>query len=116
MATYPLKKYRLTKKGFILVLKNGRAFKEDGMLLKILKDDRKEKKIGFLVSKKIVKKATQRNKIKRILRDIVRSKIENIKEGTKIVVIVLKQIDRFEVRRLKEHFERLLKLANVIED
>lgn len=80
---------RLKKqKDFEDVFKNGRGFKQDLLYLKIKKNNLKSNRFGFIVSKKFSKKAVDRNKIKRILREIVRDKIPIIKTGFDAVIVV----------------------------
>jgi ribonuclease P protein component len=115
MATYPLKKYRLRGKEFEEVLKKGRGYRVENLVLKILFKE-KEKKFGFLLSKKIFKKATQRNKIKRRLREVLRAKIEEIKDGVRGVFIPLPGIEKIEFKRLKMIFERLLLKSKLLKN
>lgn len=68
------KKHRLTKvEDFQKVLKTGRRVWNKYFVLKYLwSDSRQESKFGIIVSKKVSKKSTDRNKIKRVLRENVR--------------------------------------------
>ncbi len=59
------------KKDFEEIFKKGRSFKESFLVLKILKNNLKVSRFGFVVSQKVSKKAVVRNKIKRRLREIV---------------------------------------------
>lgn len=80
---------RLKKqKDFEGVFKNGRGFKQDLLYLKVKKNSLKSTRFGFIVSKKFSKKAVDRNKIKRILREIVRENIPIIKTGFDVVIVV----------------------------
>jgi ribonuclease P protein component len=115
MATYPLKKYRLRGKEFEEVLKKGNGFRVGGLVLK--KFLKKEgKKFGFLISKKVLKKAVQRNRLKRKLREILREKVEKIKEGVRIVFIALPGLEKKDFKELKEIVEKLLKKAKVLKN
>jgi ribonuclease P protein component len=115
METLPLKLSRLKRKEFKEVLRKGKGFKEDFLVLKVLKDKQEKKvKIGILVSKKVFKKAVQRNKFKRRLREIVRMKLPQIKEGIKLVFIPLSNIDP-EFESLKKKVEKIFKKSKIIE-
>lgn len=59
------------------VFKKGRGFKEDFLVLKTLKNDSNKIRFGFVVSQKVSKKANIRNKIKRRLSELVRSKLKS---------------------------------------
>jgi ribonuclease P protein component len=113
MATYPLKKYRLKGKEFKEVLKKGRSFKVENLILKV-SFEKEGKKFGFLVSKKFFKKAVQRNKLKRRLREILRERVEEIKDGVRIVFIPLAGLEKKDFRELKEIFEKLIKKAKIL--
>jgi len=115
MATYPLKKYRLRGKEFEEVLKKGNGFRAGSLVLK--KFLKKEgKKFGFLISKKVLKKAVQRNRLKRRLREILREKVEKIKEGVRIVFIALPGLEKKDFKKLKEIVEKLLKKSKVLKN
>jgi ribonuclease P protein component len=115
MATYPLRKYRLKGKEFEKVLKRGKSFKFGGLVLKLLLE-RKGKKFGFLISKKVIKKATQRNRLKRRLREILREKVEEIKNGTRIVFIALPGLEKKNFKELEEIFEKLIKKSKILKN
>jgi ribonuclease P protein component len=115
MATYSLRKYRLKGKEFEETLKKGKGYRVENLVLKILFKE-KEKKFGFLLSKKIFRKATQRNKIKRRLREVLRTKIEEIKDGARGVFILLPGIEKVEFKRLKMIFERLLLKSKLLKN
>jgi ribonuclease P protein component len=73
-----LKVNRLQKeKDIERVFKKGRGFKEDFLVLKTLKNDSNKIRFGFVVSQKVSKKANIRNKIKRRLSELVRSKLKS---------------------------------------
>jgi len=73
-----LKANRLQKeKDIERVFKKGRGFKEDFLVLKTLKNDSNKIRFGFVVSQKVSKKANIRNKIKRRLSELVRSKLKS---------------------------------------
>ena len=70
---------RLKKqKDFENVFKTGKGFKQSSLYLKVQKNDLKSTRFGFIVSKKFSKKAVERNKIKRILREIIKKELLNM--------------------------------------
>ena len=86
------KKYRLKKKSaFNATYRTGTSFHKDGITLFCGRKKTQEipTKIGFVVSKKIHKRAVKRNKIKRLMRECVRIYIkENSDFNTKYLSLV----------------------------
>jgi len=104
------KKHRLKKKkDFEKVYKEGKGFKQDFLFLKAMENDLEDTRIGIVVSAKVAKKATERNLIKRRLREILRKKLEEIKPGLDIVIITLKGISKeTSFRTIEEAVDKLL--------
>ena len=86
------KKNRLTKnKEFDHVFKKGRSSYNGIIGLKTASNDLDINRFGIIVSKKASKKAVERNKIKRQIRAIIRSK--SLKKGYDCLVIALPKIE-----------------------
>lgn len=82
----------VTQKDFKEVFKFGKSFRGKFFKLAILWVKFSETtlvaaKAGIIVSNKVSKKATLRNKIKRIVRSFIRGKIDAVPQGSKIVII-----------------------------
>ncbi len=104
------KKHRLVKKkDFEKVWKNGRFFFKEAIGFKVLKNNLNISRFGFVVGTKVSKKAVQRNKVKRQLREIIRSKIELIKLGYDFLIIALPKILEKDYWEIEEIVERGLK-------
>lgn len=105
---------RLTKKkDFETVFKNGKSFKRYFLLFKILKNNLKESRFGFVVSKKISNKATIRNKVKRRLRAIVSSQFKKNessadKQCIDLIIIALPGIEKKEFSEIQEVITKVL--------
>lgn len=63
-----------------------------GLVYKQVEDTSVQPRFGFIISNKISKKAVERNRIRRILRSVVRSLINNIQPGYMFVVLARKNI------------------------
>ena len=99
---------RLTKKkDFDLAFKNGKSLRGDFLMLKVFKNNFKHSRIGFVVSKKVSKKASVRNKIKRRLRAAVLSQLENIKKPADIIILSLPIINKKDFSQIKEEVIKL---------
>lgn len=100
---------RLTKKkDFEAVFKNGYPLNGDIIFLKFLKNNLDFSRFGFIVSGKVSKKAVIRNKIKRRLREIIRLKIKDIKNGFDIIIIAKFAIIDKEYQEIKEVLNKIL--------
>jgi len=78
---------RLTKKDdFHKVFQRGNFFSFGNTSLKVIKNNLNETRIGFLVGKKLLRKASERNKTKRLLKGCFLKYIKKIKKGHDIVV------------------------------
>jgi len=83
------KQYRLTKNlQFEAVTNKGKAVYSPLLLIKHLKNNYNYSRFGIIVSNKVSKKASQRNLIKRRVREIIKSEINKIKKGQDIVIII----------------------------
>jgi len=100
---------RLTKKkDFERVFKQGRGFKQGFLYLKFLKNNLGVSRFGFIVGKNFSKKAVERNKIKRRLREIIQKRIGGIKQGLDIIIVVLPGAEN-DFEALNKEIDRLFK-------
>jgi len=107
---------RLQKeKDFEKVFKNGKGFNQTFLFLKAFnRKDEEESRFGFVVSTKVSKKAVDRNKLKRQLREITREKIEKLKDGYDVVVVTQPGIQTQSFHQLKQNLFQLFKEADLI--
>jgi ribonuclease P protein component len=105
---------RLKKKRDIeQVLKEGKKFKEDFLILRLRENNLKKSRFGFIISQKVSKRATLRNKIKRRLSEIVKMKFKKIKKGIDGVFIACPGIERKDFWEMEEALEKLFKKAKL---
>jgi len=78
---------------FKRVFKNGKGVKADNMFVKVRPNKEGAIRIGIIVSKKVAKRAVDRNRIRRILSEGIRAHIHKIKQGRDIVMVVLPGFD-----------------------
>lgn len=67
-------------------------------------------RFGFIVSKKISKSAVVRNRVKRILREIVRKNINSVKEGWDAVFLVKSRILNGDVAKIEVEVKKCLEI------
>ena len=109
------KENRLTKKkDFERVFRQGKGLKEEFLVIKALDNNLSVSRFGFIVSKKISKKAVLRNKIKRRLRELAQMKLNQIRQGIDIVVIASSGIGEKNFGEIEEISNKLFKKAGIL--
>lgn len=97
------------KKEFSIILEKGKIFQGPSFGLVCYQEkDTLPARFGFIVSNKISKLATRRNRIRRILREIVKSKLAQIKPGLLFVILVKKNILEKSYKDLEAEFRDTL--------
>lgn len=111
------KENRLKKKKDIeRVFKKGMSFKEDFLILKMVKNNLKKSRFAFIVSQKVSKKATLRNKIKRRLRELVRLKLKKIKGGLDFIFLTTPGIKEKDFWELDKTINKLFQKTKCFKD
>ncbi|MFH0969717.1 MAG: ribonuclease P protein component [Patescibacteria group bacterium] len=104
------KKNRLIKRvDFNRVYRYGNFIAEGPLSIKFAKNELKNARIGFSIEKKFFKKATERNKIKRLLRKAFHLNLAEIKLGMDIVVFYKKSEGKPDFKIISELVEKLIK-------
>jgi ribonuclease P protein component len=103
----------LTKRSqYILVYQQGKVWANSLVVMKALPNGLSLSRYGFSVTKK-VGKAVQRNRLKRLLREIMR--LQSLKPGWDIVFIVRSVAANADYHQLKRTVARLLTRAQLLE-
>ncbi|MBI5913157.1 ribonuclease P protein component [Candidatus Azambacteria bacterium] len=92
----------VTEKDFNAVLGRGRFVATPFFLLKYIRNNSAKDRYGFVVSKKVSKKATERNKAKRRLRAIVQKNPHVAAQGRDMVFVAKKGIIDAQFNDIKE--------------
>ncbi len=90
------------KKDFEIIFKNSKCLRNSLFILRIAKNSLNLTRFGFVVSLKVSKKATVRNKIKRRLSEAAKMYQGEIKNGADIVFIALPEMTRRNFLEIKE--------------
>lgn len=101
----PQKNRLKRKKDFNLTFKKGKSFRSKLVEIKLRKVEGNEKKFAFVAPVKCFKKATERNRVKRILREIIREKTDKIVNGVNVIFIAKEDF-------LNHNFEEIEKEVN----
>ena len=106
--------YRLKKRSaFAATYKTGKSFHKDGITIFIGKEKSNEfpSKVGFVVSKKIHKRAVKRNRIKRLMRESYRLLIKEGAIPDKYLSIIFVASSKLLGKNFKEIDEIIRKLV-----
>ncbi len=108
-------KNRLKKKRiFNLTFKKGKTFKNNFIKVKIKKNKSKEKRVGFVAPIKNFKKATERNKVKRMLREAFKVFLDEIPDGVYIIFIAQPKIKNKDLQTIKKKMKDILIKSNLL--
>ncbi len=104
------------KKDFGNLYRTGKTFSNDVLILKISSGEKDSPaKFGFAASLKFSKKATERNKVKRWMREAVRPSIGKIQSGRIAIFFVNPKFpkDKLNFELIRKNIEDLLKKAKI---
>ena len=106
------KQNQLTKdKEFDNVFKNGKSSYDKVIGVKVIANNLNDSRVGILVSTKISKKAVERNRLKRQIREVIKLDLEAIKPGYDFIVITLAPIlgktSQEITKSIHNHFKKL---------
>ena len=110
------RKNRLSRnKDFERVFQEGKKynFLENGFYIKVCKNNLDISRFGIIVNKKVSKKAVVRNRIKRIIREIIRLNIEEIKKGIDVVIVILPNFKKEKFQQTQEIIKRAFQEAKI---
>lgn len=104
------RKNRLIKKtDFANVYRIGKYFSESPISIKACQNNLENTRIGFSIEKKFWKKAAERNRIKRLLREAFYQNLENIKSNLDIVVFYKKYEKKPDFKIICELTKKIIK-------
>ncbi len=110
----PLKNRLKKEKEFQLVFNHGRFIASDLLFIRFLDNGINEIRVGFIVSKKVSKKAVLRNRIKRVLREVIRNKMGRMKKNVDMIIVAKGKISKSEPGEIGDSLEELLKKSDLI--
>lgn len=107
---------RLTgAKSFERVKKEGKLFQGQSFAIVVLaREDQGPSRFGFVVSTKISKKATVRNKIKRTLREVVKKDLSKFEKSFDIVFLVKRLAQVTPTEKIRTEVPAIFKKAGLI--
>lgn len=94
------------------VARNGFVFRTPHLLLRVARGGGVRPRIGFVVSKKVSKHATERNRLKRVLREIVRSRQPSLQASADYLFSV-RRMPKKDFQTLSGEVEQLLSRSSI---
>lgn len=108
-------RHRLKKeKDFTSVLRERRRVEGTGLFLKTKKNKLEESRFGIVVSKRVAKKAVDRNRIHRQLSESIWNLLDRIQGGTDVVIIANADIKNLSKNSTQEALQKALLKTGVL--
>lgn len=109
------KEHRLTKKqDFAAVRKHGRSFFSSLFRVSVRPSKGEHSRFAVVVSTKVSKKATDRNRLRRQIREVVRAQLPKIGTGYDVVISVRSSARDASFAKLSEELDTLFKKARLL--
>lgn len=89
---FPKREHLLKTKEFNRVYKKGLSAKDNGIILYCLANESGHNRLGFSIGSKNIKRATSRNRIRRLFKEVYRKTKRNLKSGFDIVMVVKRDL------------------------
>lgn len=110
------KKYRLRKNmEFKRVYNGGKSYWNRNLILYVRKNDLKNSRIGITITKKIGN-AVVRNRIRRRMKEIIRLKLGNIKNGYDLILIPKKNVQDISYKDLESAMIHIMSISKILRD
>lgn len=104
------RQHRLTKeKDFEKIFKQGKAYYTKLLGVKILASQFRFNRFGIIISSKVSKKATERNRLKRRIRQAVRELDKKLKSGFDLAVIASPGFLKQDYEIIKGELEKIFR-------
>jgi ribonuclease P protein component len=105
---------RIKKKNdFEKIFKKGASFRDNFLILKILSNNLKVNRFASVISQKVSKKAVVRNKIRRRITAVIKTKITILKNGLDFVFIILPGFEKKDFLEIKKTIESVFEKAKI---
>lgn len=97
-----------------LVKEKGRMYQSALFGMLVLKNEVEGNKFGFVISKKISKRAVDRNKIRRLMTESIRLNLEKIKNNVWVVFLAKRKILGLKQDGVRDEVEKMFQLVGII--
>lgn len=103
------------KKDFDRAFKAGQSFYGKIVGLKLVSNSLTESRVGIIISAKVSKKAVERNRLRRIIREKVKNFLNQTKIGQDFVFIVHPEANKLEAKEIRLIINNLLVKAGLVD-
>ena len=111
------KQHRLKKRGdFDRAHRKGKPFRGRFLAAKVVVNGGEHSRFGYMVSKKVNKRAVVRGRIRRRLREATRALLPNLKQGLDVVVMTRPESADKTFEELKAELETTFRKARLFKD
>jgi len=102
------------KKEMEAIFSSGKVFRGDFLVLRIYRSQESEDKprFAFLLTKKI-KTAVARNRIKRLMREVIRQNKEKFSPGDRVVILASQQAQNKGLKEFESEFLSIIQKAGI---
>lgn len=101
-------------KEFKKVFASGKSVFDSACGVKFAKNDLNDSRFAVVVGTKVSKSAVKRNRVRRQYREIVRLKLEEIKKGYDVILLVGKEALTLDYEKKEKKLGKVLKKAKLI--
>jgi len=108
------KQYRLPSPEFRGVLKSGKKAFSANLMLKFRENRLTLPRFGFIVSTKFNKRATARNRAKRLMREVIRLNLSKIKAGYDFIFSMKGEAPELEYPGMEREIKEILLKENLL--
>jgi len=100
---------------FRTVIKGGRSVEEKGILLYVREaSERSQPRLGILASRRVVKRAVDRNRLKRVVREYFRLNNNRLLGGFDLVIRAIRYSKLLENKDLRQILSRLFRRSGIL--
>ncbi|MDD5436189.1 MAG: ribonuclease P protein component [Candidatus Omnitrophica bacterium] len=92
--SFPKREHLLKSKEFSRVYKKGFSARALGVILYCLANGLEHNRLGFSIGSGNIKRATSRNRMRRLFREVYRKNKDSLKKGSDIVLVIKKDMCR----------------------
>jgi ribonuclease P protein component len=108
------RKNRLTNRtDFSAVYSKGNYLTDGNITIKFLNSGNKTTRIGFSIGKNFSKKAVERNKIRRLLQEIIRLNLSFFKPGFDIIIMLKPGFEKNNFKEINAILKHIMQKANL---